>query len=233
MYLTTPLGIPEPRGTMAALGGVALKVRGWMRACVSSPSRRLESKPTTMRIGIVNDTVLAREALRRVVLSSSDHEVVWTANEGNQAIALAREIPPDLVLMDLFMPGTDGVEATRRIMGESPCAILIVTATVSGHLSKVYQAMGYGALDAIDTPTLGVRGEVSGAAVLLHKIELIGRLIGKPEKPARDRAGGNLSHGPVPVEPSLEPLVVLGASTGGPQALAEILGRLPRGWRLG
>ena len=123
--------------------GVALNVWGWMR--VHPPSRRVESKPTTMRIGIVNDTVLAREALRRVVLSSSEHEVVWTASDGHQAIALAREIPPDLVLMDLFMPGIDGVEATRRIMGESPCAILIVTATVSGHLSKVYQAMGYGA----------------------------------------------------------------------------------------
>ena len=74
------------------------------------------------------------------------------AGDGAEAIALARADPPDLILMDLFMPGTDGVEATRRIMGESPCAILVVTATVSGHLSKVYQAMGYGALDAIDTP---------------------------------------------------------------------------------
>ena len=86
--------------------------------------------------------------------------------------------------MDLFMPGIDGVEATRRIMGESPCAILVVTATVSGHLSKVYQAMGYGALDAIDTPTLGPRGQIGGAALLLHKIEIIGKLIGKPvERP--------------------------------------------------
>ena len=97
-----------------------------------------------MRIGIVNDTGLAREALRRVVLSSSEHEVAWTASDGAEAIALARVDRPDLILMDLFMPGVDGVEATRRIMGESPCAILVVTATVTGHLSKVYQAMGYG-----------------------------------------------------------------------------------------
>ena len=109
-----------------------------------------------MRIGIVNDTGLAREALRRVVLSSSEHEVAWTASDGAEAIALARVDRPDLILMDLFMPGIDGVEATRRIMGESPCAILVVTSTVTGHLSKVYQAMGYGALDALDTPTLGL-----------------------------------------------------------------------------
>ena len=139
-----------------------------------------------MRIGIANDTVLAREALRRVVLSSSEYDVAWMARDGAEAIAMAREDPPDLILMDLFMPGVDGVEATRRIMGESPCAILVVTATIAGHLSKVYQAMGYGALDAVDTPTLGLGGALSGAAVLLHKIELIGRLVGKPEERLRD-----------------------------------------------
>jgi two-component system response regulator WspF len=185
-----------------------------------------------MRIGIANDTALAREALRRVVLSSPEHEVAWTAGDGAEAIALARANPPDLILMDLLMPGVDGVEATRRIMGESPCAILVVTATVSGHLGKVYQAMGYGALDAIDTPTLGPHGELSGAAMLLHKMELIGRLVGKSARPARDGSGVNTAPSSlpfaVPVEPALDPLVVLGASTGGPQALAEILGRLPQ-----
>ena len=192
-----------------------------------------------MRIGIVNDTMLAREALRRVVLSSDDHEVAWMASDGAEAIMMAREDPPDLILMDLFMPGVDGVEATQRIMGESPCAILVVTATVSGHLSKVYQAMGYGALDAIDTPTLGRGGEISGAAMLLHKIELIGCLVGKPKKSASARRCAP----PSATRPEISPwatekqsrvkLVVLGASTGGPQALAAILARLPAQFEAG
>ncbi len=185
-----------------------------------------------MRIGIVNDMGLAREALRRVVVSSPEHEVVWTASDGAEAIALTREDRPDLILMDLFMPGTDGVEATRRIMGESPCAILVVTATVSGHQSKVYQAMGYGALDAIDTPTLGTRGDVTGAGLLLHKIEIINKLIGKPAERPRYRQSSAASMSPTSFvsrveQPSLEPLVVLGASTGGPHALAEVLSHLP------
>src|SRR5436190_647125 len=194
-----------------------------------------------MRIGIVNDIVLAREALRRVVLSAPEHQVAWTASDGAEAIAMAREDPPDLILMDLCMPGVDGVEATRRIMGESPCAILVVTATITGHLGQVYQAMGYGALDAVDTPALGPCGELGGAAVLLHKIELIGRLVGKPEKLPRGggcAAGGRPSAAPGSggererqrrrePEPSRDPLVVLGASTGGPKALAEILAQLP------
>jgi two-component system response regulator WspF len=186
-----------------------------------------------MRIGIANDMGPAREALRRVVVSSSVHEVAWTAEDGAEAVALARADTPDLILMDLNMPGTDGVEATRRIMGESPCAILVVTTTVAGNLSKVYQAMGYGALDATDTPTLGPRGEISGAALLLHKIEVVGKLLGKPAQPLRTELNASA---PFPdrramiagqTEPALDPLVVLGASTGGPQALAEVLSRLP------
>ena len=185
-----------------------------------------------MRIGIVNDMSMAREALRRVVVSSPEHKVIWTASDGAEAIALAREERPDLILMDLVMPGTDGVEATRRIMGESPCAILVVTATVSGHLSKVYQAMGYGALDAIDTPALGTRGDVTGAALLLHKIEIINMLIGKPAERPRYRQSESASmspasFGPRVEQPSLKPLVVLGASTGGPHALAKVLSHLP------
>ena len=138
---------------------------------------------------------------------------------------------PDLILMDLVMPGTDGVEATRRIMGESPCAILVVTATITGHLTKVYQAMGYGALDAVDTPTLGSRGEIAGAALLLQKIELIGKLLGKRVERSAQRSESGKDPSTLTwtslVEKALEPLVVVGASTGGPQALATLLSGLP------
>ena len=107
----------------------------------------------------------------------------------------------------------------------------MVTATVTGHLSKVYQAMGYGALDAVDTPTLGPRGEITGAALLLHKIELVGKLVGKPAESLRSSGEPMTSPSGRPSsfwsEPSLDPLVILGASTGGPQALAEVLSQLP------
>ena len=180
-----------------------------------------------MRIGIVNDSVMIREVLRRLVLSVPGQEVAWAASDGNEAVAMARRDRPDVILMDLFMPGMDGVEATRRIMSESPCAILVVTATVSGHIAKVYQAMGYGALDAVDTPVVGMNGEVKGASLLLRKMEVVGKLIDRPQ-PA--------SAVPQPVaavaRPSWErpphPLIVIGASTGGPFALGEILSKLPK-----
>src|SRR3990172_7762730 len=131
-----------------------------------------------MRIAIVNDVTLAVEALRRVVLSAR-YEIAWTAYDGAEAVRKCSADTPDLILMDLLMPVMDGVEATRLIMQNSPCAILVVTATVSGNASKVFDAMGHGALDAVNTPVLGVSGHLEGAAQLLTKITTIGKLLGK------------------------------------------------------
>ena len=111
-----------------------------------------------MRIGIVDDTDMAVEALRRILVYVDDYQIIWTAGDGAQAVEKCVADPPDLVLMDLLMPVMDGVEATRQIMEKSPCGILIVTSSVSAHAPKVFEAMGYGALDAVDTPVIGVTG---------------------------------------------------------------------------
>lgn len=176
-----------------------------------------------MRIGIVNDMRAACEALRRVVDSMPDHELAWTAGDGVEAIAMARRDRPDLILMDLLMPHVNGVEATRQIMKGSPCAILVVTATVSGNISLVYEAMGHGALDAVDTPILGAAGEVSGAGALVEKIRTIAKLIGATSRPQPLTSG---SHSTPPR------LLVIGASTGGPKALSDLLTPLPHDWNV-
>jgi len=177
-----------------------------------------------VRIGIVNDVRAACEALRRVVDSLPDHEVAWTASDGVEAIAMAKRDRPDLILMDLIMPHMDGVQATRQIMSVAPCAILVVTATVSGNISLVYEAMGFGALDAVDTPMLGPAGEVTGAGALVEKIGVIAKLVGaagEPRKTARPTAGGAPPR-----------LLVVGASTGGPKAISDLLIPLPTDWNV-
>ena len=132
-----------------------------------------------MRIAIVNDTAIAIEALRRVLLTVSGYEVAWIARDGAEAVARCVKDTPDLILMDLVMPIMDGVEATRQIMSNTPCLILIVTASVGQNAGKVFEAMGHGALDAADLPVLGTQENAHSSQALLNKIATLSKLIGK------------------------------------------------------
>ncbi len=175
-----------------------------------------------MRVGIVNDLPTAAEALRRVVSQRPDYDVIWIARDGAEAVAHCVRDQPDIILMDLIMPGMGGVEATRRIMAETPCAILIVTANVGANATGVFEAMGYGAVDAIDTPALNPGNPDTGAAPLLAKLDRIRKNIaGITEM---------LFAIPAPLaSPLMErQLVAIGASAGGPAALAKLLSALPR-----
>ncbi len=169
-----------------------------------------------MKIGIVNDVAMAAEALRRIVAGSREHQLLWTARSGLEAVTLCAAQRPDLVLMDLNMPGLDGVEATRQIMQKSPCAILIVTGRPEDNVSLVFRALGAGALDVTATPLMEGGG---GGAALLAKIKTIGKLVraSSSESQANKSAeanGGEVRH-----------LIAIGASTGGPLAVAHILRR--------
>jgi two-component system, chemotaxis family, response regulator WspF len=181
-----------------------------------------------MRVGIVNDMRLATEALRRVVCSHPDHAIAWTAVNGEEAVRLCQQDRPDVVLMDLIMPGMNGAEATRQIMRRSPCPILVVTATVAGNYSLVCEALGHGAYDAVSTPVLGDLPPHQAGAALLAKLARVDtirrRLEGQPASPA-----GSVAQPKRPrIAPGgFPPIVALGASTGGPQAIRAILSKWP------
>jgi len=175
-----------------------------------------------MKIAIVNDMPMAVEALRRALAFEPAHQVLWVARNGAEAVQLCAENTPDLILMDLIMPVMDGVEATRRIMAESPCAIVIVTVDRQQNVHRVFEAMGHGALDVVDTPALGVGDAREAAAPLLRKILNIGWLIG--DKPQRSRQAPTAQRSSA----SCKRLVAIGSSAGGPAALEVLLKGLPK-----
>lgn len=175
-----------------------------------------------MKIGIVNDVPMVVEILRRALAEHPAHQLIWVAQDGVQAAEMCAWQLPDVVLMDIIMPNVDGAEATRRIMQKTPCPILLVTADISANAVKVYEALGYGALDVVTTPVMTGGNFQQGAAALIAKIEKVARMSKKVEAPAPVKK-------PVVIreaDPSTK-LVVIGASAGGPAALAELLRGLP------
>lgn len=173
-----------------------------------------------MKIGIVNDSPAAVAALRRALAQDASLTLAWVAADGAEGVSRAARDTPDLILMDLLMPVMDGVEATRRIMAATPCPIVVVTTDVERNTRLVFDAMGHGAIDAVDTPTLVEPDAQRAAAPLLRKIRTVASLVGgqsrqpaaAPETPRRS---------------TTQRLVAIGASAGGPAALATLLGALP------
>jgi two-component system, chemotaxis family, response regulator WspF len=180
-----------------------------------------------IQVGIVNDMKLATEVMRRIVKAEEDLTVCWTAADGLEAIERCRSQRPDIVLMDLVMPNLDGVGATRRIMAETPCPILIVTSTVEGHLGLVYEAMGHGALDVVTTPVVGDKPGENDGVTLCRKIRAICSLAGSSRGASQESTAIPAARARPANPGAITPLIAIGASTGGPAAVEMILSALP------
>ncbi len=180
-----------------------------------------------MKIGIVNDLTICIESLQKVLAPVPEHQVVWVARNGLEAVECCKKFTPDLILMDLLMPVMNGVEATRGIMQSTPCPILVVTSTVTGNSAKVFEAMSAGALDAVATPVIGKLGDAAKGEELLRKIFRIGQLTGSMHK----KSGRKYGAVAIPkVKIDGVDLVILGCSTGGPKILIEILKTFPKNY---
>ena len=150
----------------------------------------------TIRVLVVDDEELVRTGLRLILDAEPDIGVVGTASDGRQAVAEVRRLCPDVVLMDIRMPGLDGLEATRRILTEPdvpPCKVVILTTfDVDEH---VYEALRAGASGFLlkDVPAdqlaHAIRVAAAGEALLAPSVTR--RLIAAFARPT--------APGPVPV----------------------------------
>jgi DNA-binding NarL/FixJ family response regulator len=123
-----------------------------------------------IRVLLADDHALFREGLAGIIGAQPDFEVVGEAGDGLEALVMARELAPDLILMDITMPGCDGLEATRRIKGELP-ATTIVILTVRDEDEKLFEAVRSGAQgyilksvrarDLLEMMRRAVRGEAA------------------------------------------------------------------------
>lgn len=99
----------------------------------------------TIRVLIADDQALVRAGFRVLVDAADDLEVVGEAENGEEAVRAAAELKPDVVLMDIRMPGTDGLEATRRILSDGEGAPRVLVLTTFDVDDYVYEALRSGA----------------------------------------------------------------------------------------
>ena len=180
-----------------------------------------------IRVLLVEDSVVQREILRRILSGDSTFTIVGEARNGNEAVRMAEELRPDVVLMDIHMPDMNGVEATREIMKRCPVPIVIASATLKKHdMDMGLEALNAGAVTVIAKPA---------GAILLH-LDKISRKLREELlaaskvklKPATPATGlkRSLAKGARPT--AAIDVIGMCTSTGGPPVLIEILAALPK-----
>jgi DNA-binding NarL/FixJ family response regulator len=149
-----------------------------------------------IRVLLADDHSLFREGLANILDAQPDFEVIGEAGDGLEAIVKTQELQPDLVLMDITMPGCDGLEATQRIKNELP-SVTIVMLTVRDEDEKLFEAIKYGAqgylLKSIRSWEMVemLRGAVRGEAAITpalggHMLEEFRRLSQQAHRLPRD-----------------------------------------------
>jgi DNA-binding NarL/FixJ family response regulator len=146
---------------------------------------------STTRILLADDHELMRTGFRMILQSEDDLEVVGEAADGNQAVALSRELRPDVVLMDVQMPGLDGLEATRLVRDSGDCAVLILTTfNREDYLFEALRAGASGFLlknaspeDLISAVRIVARGDAMLAPELTRR--LLDRFAARPDATRR------------------------------------------------
>jgi DNA-binding NarL/FixJ family response regulator len=157
-----------------------------------------------IRTLLVDDQQLVRAGLRMLCADADGIEVVGEAGDGRQAVALAEQSTPDVILMDLRMPGVDGVTATRRILAARPSARVLVLTTFDDdeHLYPALEAgaCGFLAKDTAPGDLLdGIRRAADGRPVFSPHVldRLVGRAVAarRPEAPEGPERGSRAGDG--------------------------------------
>jgi DNA-binding NarL/FixJ family response regulator len=124
-----------------------------------------------IRVLIVDDHAIVRGGLGALLATTTDLEVVGEAADGDAAVQLAAELAPDVILMDLSMPGSDGVQATRRVLEQNPEAHVLVLTSFSDH-RRIMDALDAGAEGYLlkhsepEVILSGIRAVVAGGSPL-------------------------------------------------------------------
>lgn len=177
-----------------------------------------------IRVLVVDDSAFVRKAIERMLGTVEDIEVVGFAADGEEGLAKARELQPDVVTLDVRMPRLGGLETLERLMAEQPVPVLLMSTLTQEGAEVTLRGLELGAMDFVDKSSVQPMSMLSLTEELVGKIRALrGARVRARPKPART-GGGEARDGP------RAECVVIAASTGGPAALQAVVSGLPAGF---
>jgi two-component system chemotaxis response regulator CheB len=190
-----------------------------------------------IKVLICDDSALMRTSLKKIVESAPDLFVVGAARDGVDAVTKARELRPDVITMDINMPGMDGITALQVIMAENIAPVLMVSSLTQEGAQVTFEALALGAFDCVPKP---------GGTVSAQMGSVAGEIIKKLKAAAKAGTLAKLSRGKSPAGDGGQAAprallkkkkntasvhgfkaIAMGISTGGPKTLFEVLPFLP------
>ncbi|MGA2481225.1 MAG: chemotaxis response regulator protein-glutamate methylesterase [Spirochaetia bacterium] len=196
-----------------------------------------------IRVMIIDDSALVRRIASDILTSDPEIQVVATAAQAEFALPKLQKEHPDVITLDMEMPGMGGLEAIRRIMSVQPTPIIVLSAHAQKGAELTLQALDLGAVDFVLKPSNSLSGGIPAVAKeLIEKVKNAARIVFKAGAAGTLGTESPREQAPVHV-PAPEPpvrvappageageyeLVAIGTSTGGPVALKSVLSRLSR-----
>jgi two-component system chemotaxis response regulator CheB len=190
-----------------------------------------------IKVLIVDDSALMRRALREIILTDDELDVVGTARDGKDAIDKVRELRPDVVTMDINMPVMDGLTSMQYILNDYPdLPVIIISSLSTEGAFTTFEALALGAFDYVTKPSGTVSSNIHVVGrEIIEKVKLAYKLASRNKSgrgtrirnamTARKQASSRPS--PAVRQTECSAVVVIGASTGGPGTLMEVLPQLP------
>ncbi len=179
------------------------------------------------KILVVDDSSLIRQAIVDIINSSDDLQVVGQASSGAEALALIPKLKPDLVTLDIIMPGMNGLTTLKHIMIFSPVPTVMLSSLAQEGADITFDALRYGAIDFIAKPSKLENSEVlkNQARQIIQKIRLAARVKVNAIQYIRVNPKAKIELG-LPLQKACKNIVALGVAEGGYGTLLKIILRL-------
>ena len=182
-------------------------------------------KKNPVRVLVVDDSALMRKLIPQMLAGDESIEVVGTAMDGTFCLKKIEELKPNVVTLDLEMPGMNGIDTLKEIMRRQPVPVIVFSSHSTEGATVTMKALGLGAFDFVTKPKDASAHMAETARELIAKVKAAAEcklkprmLPGVPPKPEKTQLRRLVTPNKI---------VAIGVSTGGPQAMEYVLSQLP------